>query len=153
MSKKQKTEEVKESFLTVLEAKIMAILKLDDAGKIHKFFKGEVKNLNSQIAAIENNKKTAELGFELELSKIDDKIEDAEAALEDAYTAVQIEELSSNESMSDFSVRYWNNIDAKTASLESFINKRKAAVEEYEKTLASRNSKIAELKARIDKIS
>ena len=152
MSKKEVLDAVTEG-LTVLEAKIMAILKLDDVGKLKKFFKGEVKNLNGQIAAIENNKLTAELELKLALSKADDKIEDAEAALEDAYTAVKVEEISSNESMSYFSERYWKNIDAKTESLESFKNRRKSLTEDYDKQLEGRNKRIEKLKSRIAKIS
>lgn len=152
MSKKEVLDAVTEG-LTALEAKIMAILKLDDVGKLKKFFKGEVKNLNGQIAAIENNKLTAELELKLALSKADDKIEDAEAALEDAYTAVKVEEISSNESMSYFSERYWKNIDAKTESLESLKNRRKSLTEDYDKVLEARNKRIEKLKARIAKIS
>lgn len=139
--------------LTVLEAEIMAILGLDDAGKLHKFFKNEIKNLNSQIAAIENNKLTAELELKLNLNKIDDKIEDAEEALEDSYREVRMEEISSNEAMSNFSKKYWDNIEAKTQSLKSLESKREAIQKEYDEVLKTRNEKIEKLKLRISKIS
>ncbi len=136
-----------------LVTKIMAILKLDDAGKLDKFFKGEVKSLNNEIKTIEMNKQTAALEHEMKLSEIDSKIEDAEAAVEDAYTAVETKNIDSNEAMKDFSSRYWENIDRKEEGLELLIKKREHTIKCYEEELKGRNEKIDKRKARIAKIS
>ena len=61
---------------SALIKEIMAILKLDDAGRLEKFFKNEVKLLKNDIKVIENNKQTAALQYEMALSEIDDKIEE-----------------------------------------------------------------------------
>lgn len=137
----------------VLVAKIMAILKLDDAGRLEKFLDGEAKKFNSKIKAIEMNKKTAALELELKLGELDSKIEDAEAAVEDSYTAVKLENINTNEAMADFSERYWNNIDSKTAKLARLNDEKVAVQKAYDEDLKQRDEKIATIKSRIAKIS
>lgn len=132
---------------------IMAILKLDDAGRLEKFFKNEVKLLKNDIKVIENNKQTAALQYEMALSEIDDKIESAEEALKDAYRDVKIEDINNNDAMKQFSSKYWYNIDNKESNLEALKEERKSIVKEYEEQLEARNKKIAKREARIEAIS
>ena len=138
---------------SALIKEIMAILKLDDAGRLEKFFKNEVKLLKSDIKVIDNNKQTAALEYEMALSEIDDRIESAEEALKDAYRAVKIEDINNNDAMKQFSNKYWNNIDIKEINLEALKEERKAIVKEYEDHLEARNKKIAKREARIKAIS
>lgn len=138
---------------SALVKEIMAILKLDDAGRLEKFFKNEVKSLKGDIKTIGMNKQTAALQYENELSEIADKIEDAEEALKDAYRAVKVEEINNNDTMKQFSIKYWNNIDKKEAALESLKKEREAIVKNYEEHLEIRNKKIAKREARIKAIS
>ena len=138
---------------SALIKEIMAILKLDDAGRLEKFFKNEVKLLKSEIKVIENNKQTAALEYEMALSEIDDRIESAEEALKDAYRAVKIEDINNNDAMKQFSSKYWNNIDKKEATLESLKKEREAIVKNYEDQLELRNKKIAKREALIKAIS
>ena len=138
---------------SALIKEIMAILKLDDAGRLEKFFKNEVKSLKSEIKVIENNKQTAALEYEMALSEIDDRIESTEEALKDAYRAVKIEDINNNDAMKQFSSKYWNNIDNKESNLESLKEERKAIVKNYEDHLEARNKKIAKREARIKAIS
>ena len=138
---------------SALIKEIMAILKLDDAGRLEKFFKSEVKSLKSEIKVIEMNKQTAALEYEMLLSEFDDKIESAEEALKDAYRAVKIEDINNNDAMKQFSIKYWNNIDNKEATLESLKKEREGVVKNYEDHLEARNKKIAKREARIKAIS
>ena len=138
---------------SALIKEIMAILKLDDAGRLEKFFKNEVKSLKSEIKVIEMNKQTAALQYEMALSEIDDKIESAEEALKDAYRAVKIEDINNNDAMKQFSGKYWYNIDVKESNLEALKEERKAMVKNYEDNLEARNKKIAKREARIKAIS
>lgn len=146
-------KKVVDDTLTALEQKIMSILKLDDSGKIHKFFKSEVKRLNSDIDNIEMNKQSAEVKQKNDLSQIDYKIEDTEEELAESYTAVKIEDIGSNDANQSFSVRYWGNIDAKERRLKTLKESREAVVKDYEETLKNRNEKIAKIRERIAAIS
>lgn len=147
-----RNQEEKTVFSALIK-EIMAILKLDDAGRLEKFFKNEVKLLKSDIKVIEMNKQTAALQYEMALSEIDDKIESAEEALKDAYRAVKIEDINNNDAMKQFSGKYWNNIDTKENNLEALKEERKAIVKNYEDHLEARNKKIAKREARIKAIS
>ena len=138
---------------SALVSRIMSILKLDDAGKLEKFFTGEVKTIKNGIKAIEMNKQTAALQHEMALSEVDSQIEDAEEALADSYTAVTVEEINSNDAMKSFSAKYWNNIEAKELKLQSLKDDRKARIETYDKALEARNNNIAKQEARIAAIS
>ena len=138
---------------SALVTKIMAILKLDDAGKLSKFFEGEVKKIKNGIKAIELNKQTAALQHEMALSEIDDKIEGAEEALRDAYTAVKVEDIATNDAMKAFSDQYWYNIDLKEQSLNNLKEERETIIKIYDEKLETRNKNIARQEARIKAIS
>ena len=138
---------------SALVSKIMSILKLDDAGKLSKFFEGEVKSIKNGIKAIEMNKQTAALQHEMALSEIDSQIEDAEEALKDAYTAVTVDDINNNDAMKAFSPKYWGNIEAKEDRLKRLKDDRKARIEAYDKELEKRNEKITKQEARIAAIS
>ena len=138
---------------SALVGKIMSILKLDDAGKLSKFFEGEVKSIKNGIKAIEMNKQTAALQHEMALSEIDSQIEDAEEALKDAYTAVTVDDINNNDAMKAFSPKYWGNIEAKEDRLQRLKDDRKARIEAYDKELEKRNEKITRQEARIAAIS
>ena len=126
---------------------------MDDAGRETKKKKKEVKRLREEIKTFEMNKQTAEMEFERRLSKYDSQIEDAEEAVKEAYTKIQVEELTSNEAMENFSAKYWSNINDKEYLLESLVDARKRAVEQYENTVKERDEKIAKRVQRIEKIS
>ena len=138
---------------SALVSKIMSILKLDDAGKLSKFFESEVKSIKNGIKAIEMNKQTAALQHEMALSEIDSRIEDAEEALKDAYTAVTVDDINNNDAMKAFSPKYWGNIEAKEDRLQRLKDDRKARIEAYDKELEKRNEKITKQEARIAAIS
>lgn len=146
-------KETVDNTLTALERKIMSILKLDDSGKLHKFFKGEIKRLNGDIENIEMNKKSAEVKYKNDLSQIDYKIEDAEEEIAESYTAVKIEDIGSNDANQFFSSKYWENVDAKESKLKSLKESREKVVKDYEETFKNRNEKIAKIKERIAAIS
>lgn len=148
-----KTVEKEEGFFSDLVAEVLKLLKMDDAGRVSKFFKKEVKRLKEEIKTFEMNKQTAEMEFERRLSKYDSQIEDAEEAVKEAYTKIQVEELTSNEAMENFSAKYWSNINDKEYLLISLVDARKRAVEQYEITVKERDEKIAKRVQRIEKIS
>ena len=148
-----KTVEKEEGFFSDLVAEVLKLLKMDDAGRVSKFFKKEVKRLREEIKTFEMNKQTAEMEFERRLSKYDSQIEDAEEAVKEAYTKIQVEELTSNEAMENFSAKYWSNINDKEYLLISLVDARKRAVEQYEITVKERDEKIAKRVQRIEKIS
>ena len=55
--------------------------------------------------------------------------------------------------MADFSEKYWNNIDSKTAKLARLTDEKVAVQKAYDEDLKQRDEKIATIKSRIAKIS
>lgn len=138
--------------LTVLE-RIKAFFKLDDAGRVENFFKNEIKAMRLRIRAIEMNMKSDELKLEIDLATIDSRIEDAVQGIEDAYTAVKPENVTNNESMAQFSPKYWKAIESAEALVMDLQKEREKIVQYYEEELKSNKAEIALLNARIAKLS
>ena len=128
-------------------------MKLDDAGRLDKFFDGEIKKINQKIANIDMNKAQAKLSYDKDLSELEGDIEDAQVQLDEAYTAITIDQISTNEAMTNFSAVYWTNIETKQAKLDSLTDALRLLTTEYDKSVKERDEKIAMNKARIAKIA
>lgn len=133
--------------------KILAVLKLDDNGKITKFFDKEIKKFTQAIKALQQNLKTMELQHEIEVDELNQKIEDATVAVEDAYVNVSIEDLKSNESMESFSEEYWKNITAKEDYLKHHQDKLAKLEENYTEEVKKIQEQIDKYQSRIYKLN
>lgn len=136
-----------------LVKKIMAILKLDEAGKISKFFSGIVKDEKRTIAKIEANIKANELEYETEMDQLEENLEDAKDAVEAAYQNVTLDDVKTNESMESFKVSYLANIRNKEAAVALLEEKIKANKENYDETLKANKEQIAKREALIAKLT
>jgi len=132
--------------------KIRAFLKLDEAGRIEKFFQKEVQKAKNNIRDIKNNISALTNVFESAVQKLEDKIEDAKEAVAAAYQAITLENVSSNEVMAQFAERYWANIDSKERALKSIENQLKDLKEAHEKEIKEQNEQVAKWQSRIDVI-
>ena len=150
MAQNSQTPAVKPT--TVLE-RIKAFFKLDDAGRVENFFKNEIKAMRLRIRAIEMNIKSDELKLEIDLATINSALEDAIQNIEDAYTAVNPEDVTNNESMTRFSPKYWKAIESAEALVVSLQKEREAIVQSYEEELKVNKAEVALLNARIAKLS
>lgn len=104
--------------------RIMAFLKLGEAGKLDSFFNRITRTLGREITALEQNIKS--IGFENEqvLSELDDQLEDAKEALNDAYLNVTPEDVATNQCQVEFMETYLlriSNAQGKIASIEDKI--------------------------------
>lgn len=133
-------------------AKIMKVLKLDEEGKVGKFFAKEIKKCETAIRDLKNNRTAYVNTFTSASEKLADKLEDAKERVESAYQAVTIEDIPNNEAMESFSTRYWNTVttaEARVASVEAEV---KAANEAQEKQLKEVDDQIAKYETRIARI-
>lgn len=147
------SEEVKPSLKKVVVAKVMSILKLDDDGRLDKFYDKQIKIFKDFIKNIKNNSGTLEVKFDQDCDKLNDDIQDAKEALDDAYAAIKPEDVANNESMKAFGLVYWTNIEEKERVVTALEEKLEKVKELYEKGVKERNEKIAMYEARIAKIS
>lgn len=133
--------------------KVMEVLKLDEAGKINTFFQKEVKTFNRYIDGLKANKEVLTLEFQQKENKLNDDIEDAKEALENAYTSITMEDVRNNEAMSNFSNYYWENISSKEKILKRLEKQLEELKESHKKDMEDKDDQIAKYKTRIYKIT
>lgn len=138
---------------TGIVARIMRILKLDDAGKVQSFFDREKKKLSRDITTLNKNIENVKFNSERTLDEYREKLEDAEVALENAYAGVTLADIENNAKQEEFSGKYWYAIDVATEKVENIKKRIKDETENTEKSIESFEKQIEELKFRISKIS
>jgi hypothetical protein len=132
--------------------RIMNILKLDEAGKISKFFESIVKDAKRAIAQLESNKKSLALQYEIDVDQHNEKIEDAVGVVESAYDNVTLENVKTNADIEKFKYSYLDNVAAAEYSLVTAQKKLEKYKENYTKQIEQIDEQIAKYQARIDKI-
>ena len=132
---------------------IMAVLKMDEPGQLNSFFEKETRKFKRAIKGLQSNLRAMELHFEQESEARTEAIEDAELAVEDAYKAVTLDDIKTNEAKALFSVRYWGNIKDKEDLLDSLKKKEEKAQEKYDESVKEVEDQIAKYNKRINKIS
>ena len=132
--------------------RIVAFLKLNDAGRIQSFFDSETKNCKVQIKKLESNLKQQDLQNEIELEELERKIEDAETAVDDAYLNVDVEKIKTNADKDSFAKVYWSRIKSADSTLSHLkeqhvekLNHIKQTKEDIEKQITAYNIRIEKL--------
>lgn len=133
--------------------RIMKLLKLDDAGKINKFFAKEVKNAETGIRDIKNYISALKNQYEANVAKINDKIEDAKENVAAAYEAVTPTDVINNEAMERFSSTFWMRVESAENKLDELQQTLVALEEKYNKEVKAEEAKISKLQSRIEKIT
>ena len=138
---------------TGIVARIMAILKLDDAGKIQSFFDREIKKLKRNILTLQKNIENLKFNNERVLDGLREDLEDAELALESAYEAVNLADVESNAKQENYSHDYWKGIDNATTKVEAIKSQIKNQNEGLAEDIKECERQIAEIQFRVNKIS
>lgn len=136
-----------------LVRKILSILKIGDAGKLDSFFAKQVRNLERDVEALEHQKQTLAFEQDRKLAQLSENLEDATAALADAFTAVQPEDVANNALQESFARSYWSRIDhceEVIDDLQSEIEKLKdkyvEELEDLDEQIKIRKERIASIK-------
>ena len=134
-------------------ALIMKALKLDEEGKIGKFFAKEVKKFENAIRDLKNNIAATENVHQSNLERLNDGLEDAKEGVETAYQNVTVENVANNATMESFASTYWYGVETANSKVKSIENKIKDATEAHVKAIEEITLQIAKYQARIDKIN
>lgn len=129
--------------------KIMAILKLDEAGKINRFFEKELQSFKNQIRDLNNYISALTNKYEADLDKLKDAIEDAKENVAAAYQSVTLENVVNNEAMQAFSSIYWNKVDTAEAAVKRLEESMKKLTEKYDEEVKAKKEAIAKIEERI----
>lgn len=146
-----KVKEVVVEFAIV--KKVMALLGLDDAGKVNKFFSYLKKQDERAIAQLEANKKSDKLQYDIDVEDLEAQIEDAADAVEAAYLNVKPEDVQTNADIEGFSSTYWYNVQQAESRLESLKKRLENKQEAFKKSNEELDEQIKKYKTRIDKIT
>lgn len=132
--------------------KVMSLLKLDDAGKIDKFYRQEIKSSKEAIEGLNLNLQVYELERKREVSRSNKNIEDAEIEIEEAYNNVKPENVTNNAAATAYSSVYWAGVEAAERKLNKLKESAKQAEKIYNEIVEDVKGQIAKYQYRIDKI-
>lgn len=145
--------EKKDNVVLAITKRVAKILKMDDEGRIDKFYKREIKIAEKAIKDLKFNKDTLGREYQNTSEKDKESLEDAEIALKEAYEAVDPEKIKSYADCDSFAKTFWSNISRKKDILELLKVGMKSSKESYEKALKEIDEQIAKYQERIDSLS
>jgi DNA repair exonuclease SbcCD ATPase subunit len=131
---------------------ISATLKLGDAGKLDSFLGRVVKQLEKEIKGLKRALGNEQYNHENRLEVLEDKLADAKVNLENAYLAINMDEIGTNQKEVAYVDVYLENLDDHVGMVkecEQDIEQEKENFAEYAK---DNQEKIDSLQVRIDAI-
>lgn len=133
-------------------AKIMAALKLGEEGKIGSFFNKLESDFKRQIKLIEHNLDAEDLEFEHNLSSLEEKLEDAVAAVESAWMNVTADNVATNSAQDSFKESYLYNIERAETRVKDLQADIKDLNARHERIMKDLNEQIEKYEARLARI-
>jgi hypothetical protein len=132
--------------------KIAELLKMGDQGKLDSFVSRVVKTLKREIAGLEKNLEVKKLSYNQEIEDLQDKLADAQEALENSYLQIDVDKIKTNEEQTAYVDVYLNNIDSKVqavSQIEKLIEAKEkefaAFSEDTERQIVSLSKRISAL--------
>lgn len=132
--------------------KVLAFLNIGEDAKIGNFFVKEVKKADKAIRDLKRNLTTYENKYNDSVDDINEKLEDALEAVEEAKIAITLEDVKTNDAANAFSETYWKNVTYKQDDVKYLEERLKALKEDYKERVSEIEAKIAKYQARIDMI-
>ena len=126
--------------------RIAKLLKLDEIGKLEKFFTRLTKQLKRDSESLKHNLAAINFEFSAEMQQLKDSLEDAIVAVSDSFDNVPIEVLNSNQSMDEYFVTYLDNIKKAEQKVTSIK-------QEIVNLTEDNQSQIKEIEAKIERIT
>lgn len=136
-----------------LVRRIVTFFKLGEEGKIENFFEKQRKNLKREIAKLTKAVEVIVFTYDNDVEDLNDRIADAEAAIDNAYMQVDADVVASNAGADSFALDYWRNIELKEANLATLKELAIEMKETHTNVLKVKNDQIAERKRRMTMIS
>ena len=138
---------------TGIVARILAFLNITDEGKIGHFINKQINTLKRDIEGLKRNIETLQFNHKIKLQDIDEKIEDATSAFEEAFLNVPIDKVNTNEKQAAFAEEFWQNIGERETVLTNLQEQRKKLVETFDNAVAEVNKQITVRESRLAKLN
>lgn len=132
---------------------IMTMLNLGEEGKISSFFLKVEKKLKREINILSRNLETVKSQTEQRIEDLTDQLQDANDTLNQAYYHVDLDNLQTNESQSNYVDVYLDNIDSKLKQVRKIQKQIEEEKDSFEKFKKETEEQIASLQKRIDIIT
>jgi len=143
------TKKEEKGLIMTLVDKIVAKLKLGEAGKLQSFMDRLVRDCNREISGLTQNLSTEKISYEHSLEKLNDDLQDAKEALVDAYMNVDISRIGTNADQDSYKQTYIYNIEDAERTIDRIESKITNLKEEYSKSKKEITEQINAYKARI----
>lgn len=132
---------------------IMTMLNLGEEGKISSFFLKVEKRLKREINILSRNLETVKSQTEQRIEDLTDQLQDANDTLNQAYYHVDLDNLQTNESQSNYVEIYLDNIDSKLEQVRRIQKQIEEEKDNFEKFKKETEEQITSLQKRIDIIT
>lgn len=126
--------------------KIAKLLKLDEEGKLSKFFAKIEKRFKRDLEGIKHNLAALKFEYERTMAGLQDKLEDAKAAVEESLLSIPLEALKDNNSMDQYADQYLSAIK----QAEDKVEKIEFEIKETEKTFTKESEALNKTAAHIE---
>jgi vacuolar-type H+-ATPase subunit I/STV1 len=141
MNTENKKSEEKGLVMTLV-SKIAAALKLGDEGKLQSFFTRMIRENNREITNLEQNMEAEKISYNHSKISLEDKLEDAKQALEDAYMDVDISRISTNADQDAYKSVYLDKIERAERRIDEIETELEKLAEAYTETNKRRQKQI-----------
>ena len=138
---------------TGIVARILAFLNITDEGKIGHFINKQINTLKRDIEGLKRNIETLQFNHKIKLQDIDEKIEDATSAFEEAFLNVPIDKVNTNEKQTSFAEEFWKNISEKEEILRALEKQRRELEESFTKAVEDISKQIGVRENRLEKLN
>lgn len=147
-----KNESTLASGILKIAKQVCEALKLTDESKINNFYQKVLKNLQREKSKLVKNIDIVRNNYHEQLEAIDEKIEDAEVRVEEAYRNVTVDNVSTNEKMTNYIDTFWATIDEAELELETLKSQKKDLNERLTSQIENLEKQVEEYNYRISKI-
>lgn len=132
--------------------KIVAFFQLGDAGKLTGFFARIHKQLGREIDGLKKSISNAKHNAGIDRDILNDKLEDAKEALEEAFLQVDVDDVNTNEKQGAYVEKYLTNINRAQAVVTSIEAEIEALEEALEEQIAEYQAEIESRKVILDSL-
>jgi len=112
-------------------SKIKEMLNIGDEGKISNFINKVIKKLTRDLHLQEKNLDTLKFNHSQILDRLGEKLEDVKQAFEDAYTNVQLSQISTSQDQDSYVENYLTGIETNYVAVQKVESEIKQAIEEF----------------------
>ena len=141
-----------EETILAIAKRVATTLKLNDEGRINRFYKKEIKKFESFQSDLKHEKETITRDHNRTLEKLKENLEDAEIALKEAFEDIDVEAIKTNSGCEDFSEKFWKRIDMKEMSVKDLKDNIEDVEKQFKSELEEIEEQIIKYQTRIDRV-